>query len=331
MGQSIKRVAVTGGAGQIAYALVFKIANGDLFGKDQPVAIHLLDLPTFVPALEGVKMELEDCAFPLLKEVRVGSDPWQIFDGIDFAFLVGAKPRGPGMERGDLLKDNAKIFVEQGKALNDAASKNTKILVVGNPCNTNCLIAISHAPRIPKENFHAMTRLDENRARSMIAKKADVDISKVKNMAIWGNHSTTQVPDYIHCTIDGKPVIEVITDVQWLEGEFSPAVQKRGATVIAARGKSSAASAANAAVDAAKSILFPTPKGEWFSSAIYSKGNPYGITEDIVFSFPCRVDETGKVHIVENIKVNETLNSKIKASEKELLEERSVIANLLKK
>lgn len=331
MTKAVKRVAVTGGAGQIAYALLFKIANGDLYGKDQPVALHILELANFIPALEGVKMELEDCAFPLLKEVRIGSDPWQMFDQIDFAFLVGAKPRGPGMERAELLQENARIFVEQGKALNDSASRDVKVLVVGNPCNTNCLIAIHHAPNIPKENFHAMTRLDQNRAKSMLAKKAGVEVEEVKNVTIWGNHSTTQVPDYYNAKIKDKSAPDVIKEAQWFEADFIPAVQKRGATVIAARGKSSAASAANAAVDAAKSLLFPTKENDWFSSGIYTENNPYTIADNLVFSFPCRVNQEGKIEIVKDVNLNDSLKTKLKASEKELLEERTIIADLLTK
>jgi malate dehydrogenase len=241
-------------------------------------------------------MELEDCAFPLLKEIHFGSDPQEVFQEVDFAFLVGAKPRGPGMERADLLKDNGKIFIEQGSALNSAASKDVKVLVVGNPCNTNCLIAMHNAPKIDPRNFHAMTRLDQNRAASQLSLRAKAPVTAVTHMTIWGNHSSTQVPDFCNARLDGKPVEEVIKDKAWLEGEFIKTVQNRGAAIIAARGKSSAASAASAAIDAMKSILIPTPEGQWFSSGVYSNGNPY-----------------------------EFLKAKIAATEKELLEERECV------
>ena len=327
--KQIKRVAVTGGAGQIAYSLLFRIANGEMLGYDQPVALHILELPEALQALAGIKMELEDCAFPLLKEIHIGSDPQKIFEGIDYALLVGAKPRGPGMERGDLLKDNGKIFIAQGKALNDVASKDVKVLVVGNPCNTNCLIALSNAPKIPRENFHAMTRLDQNRAVAQLALKANLDTTEVTQLVIWGNHSSTQVPDFINAKIAGKPVTDVIKDRSWLEGEFIATVQKRGAAIIAARGKSSAASAASAAVDAVKQLLTPTPPGQWFSTGVFSDGNPYGIESNLVFSFPCRSKGDGTYEIVPGLILNDFLKQKIKASEKELLEERALVKELM--
>ena len=325
MTKPIKRVAVTGGAGQISYNLLFRIASGEMLGADQPLALHIVELPEVMNALEGIKMELEDCAYPLVKEIIIGSDPHKVFEGIDYALLVGAKPRGPGMERGDLLAENSKIFVVQGQALNDVANTNVKVLIVGNPCNTNCLIAMTNAPRIPRQNFHAMTRLDQNRSTSFLAQKAGVEVKDVTNVTIWGNHSSTQVPDFINAKIKGKPLLETIKDRAWLEGEFFTKVQKRGAAVIAARGKSSAASAAHAAMEAIKSIVNPTPSGLWFSSAICSDGNPYGIEDNLIFSFPCRSKGNGEIEIVPGLNWDKFLENKIKASETELIEEREII------
>ncbi len=326
----MKKIAVTGAAGQIAYSLIFRIAAGDFLGADQPVALHLLDLPVLNETLKGVKMELDDCVFPLLKEVRIGSVAEELFGGVDYAFLVGSKPRGPGMERKDLLGDNGKIFVEQGRALNRAASKGVRVLVVGNPCNTNCLIAIHHAPDIPRNHFFSMTRLDQNRGVFQLAAKARVGVEQVTHMTIWGNHSSTQVPDFINAKIDGAPATERIPDRKWLEHDFVPIVQKRGAEVIAARGKSSAASAAHAALWALKSITEPTSKGGWFSSGLYSNGNPYGIEEDLVFSFPCRSREGGDVEIVKGLHIDSFLQEKIAITQKELMEERDVVRALLR-
>lgn len=324
MTKPLKRIAVTGGAGQIAYNLLFRIARGELLGNDQPILLHILDLPAMDKVLEGVKMELEDCAFPLLREIHIGSDPRAIFEGVHYALLVGAQPRGPGMERGDLLQQNSRIFVEQGKALNEVADRDVKVLVVGNPCNTNCLIAMHNAPNLPKRNFHAMTRLDQNRAVWQLAVKAGVRVTDVKKMTIWGNHSSTQVPDFFNAEIKGKPVPEVINDHKWLEGEFLNTVQKRGAAVIAARGKSSAASAANAALDAMRAILMPTPPGEWFSSGVWSDGNPYGIEENLVFSFPCRSKGEGEWEIVPGLNSNPFLDERLSATQQELIEERQI-------
>lgn len=331
MPKAIKRVAVTGGAGQIAYNLLFRIASGEMLGNDQPIALHILEIPEALKSLEGIKMELEDCAFPLLKEIYIGSNPIEIFQGVHIAMLLGAKPRGPGMERGDLLNDNGKIFIQQGHALNESADKNVKVLVVGNPCNTNCLIAMAHASKIPKQNFHAMTRLDHNRALTQLANKAHVDLKDITHLTIWGNHSSTQVPDFFNAKINGVPVKEVITDHKWLEGEFIETVQKRGAAIIAARGKSSAASAANAAIDAIKTLTTPTPEGEWFSSGILSDGNPYGIEPNLIFSFPCRVDAKGNCEIVKNLKWDDFLKQKIKKTEEELIAERNLVSNMLPK
>jgi malate dehydrogenase len=324
MQKPTKRVVVTGGAGQIAYSLLFRIANGDMLGPDQPISLNILELPEAMNSLQGVKMEIEDCAFPLLKEIRIGSNPKEIFDGAHYALLVGAKPRGPGMERGDLLKENGKIFIEQGKALNEVADKNAIILVVGNPCNTNCLITMTNAPKIPRKNFHAMMRLDQNRAVTQLALKANVDTTAVTNLTVWGNHSATQVPDFVNAKISGKPIEQAITDKNWLEGEFLSTVQKRGATIIAARGKSSAASAASAAIDTIKALTTPTPKGEWFSTAVCSDGNSYGIQENLIFGFPCRSKGNGDYEIVKDIPWNDFLKAKIKVTEKELIEEREL-------
>lgn len=323
---AIKRVAVTGAAGQIAYNLLFRIANGDLFGPKQPIALHLLDLPLGIEMLKGVVMELEDSVFPLLKEIKFGSDAEEIFGGVNTAFLVGAKPRGPGMERKDLLADNGKIFVGQGKALNSVAAKDVRVLVVGNPANTNCLIAIHNAPDIPKNQFHSMTRLDANRAVYQLSHKAKVNIEDVTNVYVWGNHSATQVPDFVNAKIQGKPVLDVIRDRKWLEGEFVSTVQKRGAAVIAARGKSSAASAANAALDSMRSIYTPTP---WFSAGVYSDKNPYGIEDGLVFSFPCKSKGHGDYEIISGVHIDSFLKEKIALTQKELIEERDMVRGLL--
>ncbi len=330
MVKPLKRIAVTGAGGQIAYNLIFRIASGEMLGPDQPIALDLLELPHALDALKGVVMELEDCAYPLLKEIRIGSEPAKVFEGVSYALLVGAKPRGPGMERKDLLDDNGKIFIEQGKALNASAASDLLVFVVGNPCNTNCLIAMRHAPKIPKERFFCMMRLDQNRAMSMLAQKARVQVTEVNHMAVWGNHSATQVPDFLNAKIQGKPALEVIKDRKWCEEQFLPLVQKRGAAVIAARGKSSAASAANAIIDSIRSLVFPTAGDDWFSMGLSSQGNSYGIKEDLVFSFPCRSKGNGKVEIVKNVPWDGFLKEKIALSEKELLEERDLVANLLK-
>jgi malate dehydrogenase len=330
MQKSIKRIAVTGAGGQIAYSLIFRIASGEMLGPDQPIAFHLLELPHALDALKGVVMELEDCAFPLLKEIKIASDPVKVFEGVNYALLVGAKPRGPGMERKDLLGSNGAIFIEQGKALNVSAASDVLVFVVGNPCNTNCLIAMHNAPKIPKERFFAMMRLDQNRAKSMLAAKAKVPVNDVTHVAVWGNHSATQVPDFVNAKIQGKPVLDMGIDRKWCEEEFVPLVQKRGATVIAARGKSSAASAANAIIDSMRSFVFPTSAGDWFSTGLISTGNSYGIKEDLIFSFPCRSNGEGKVEIVKDVPWDDFLKRKITLSEKELLEERDLVAHLLK-
>lgn len=322
-------IAVTGGAGQIAYQLLFRIAAGEMFLngplKGVPISLRILELPEAMKAVEGVAMELDDCAFPLLQSLKVGSNAEEMFKDVDYALLIGAKPRSPGMERKDLLHENSKIFVEQGKALNAVANENAKIFVVGNPCNTNCLTAMRNAPRLQKRNFHAMTRLDQNRAMAQIAMKAGIPISTISQLTIWGNHSATQVPDFFNARIDGEPVTSVITDLKWLEGDFITTVQQRGAAILNARGKSSAASAAQALIDAVRSLHTPTPPGKWFSSAVHSASNPYGIDEDLVFSFPIRSDGNGDWEYIEGLPWDFFLEKRIRASEKELIEERDLL------
>ncbi len=328
---SVKKIVVTGGAGQIAYSLLFRIATGELLGPHQPISLHILDLKESMIALQGVAMELADCAFPLLQEVHIGSDPKEIFKEADYVFLVGAKPRGPGMERKDLLFENAKIFVEQGKALEAVAKKDVIVLVVGNPCNTNCLIARHFAKRINPNHFFAMTRLDQNRAKAFLAEKASVKIEEVSPIAIWGNHSATQVPDFVNAKIKGRLVTDVLEkDQKWLETDFFSKVQKRGAEVIAARGKSSAASAASAAIDAMRSLIFKTTKEEFFSMGRSSDGNPYGIPPGLIFSFPCVSKGEGEIEILEGFTLNKFLQEKITLTQNELLEEKQMIESLLK-
>lgn len=325
----MKRIAVTGACGQISYSLLFRLINGDLFGEGEKIALHLLDLPPFQEALEAVALELQDCTSPLLEEIVLGSDPNKVFEDVDCAFLVGAKPRGPGMERKDLLNENAKIFVEHGRALNHYAKKNVKTLVVGNPCNTNCLIAIKSAPDINPLNFHAMTRLDQNRAVGILAKKSAFAVEKVTHFTIWGNHSSTQVPDFYNAQINEKAVLDIIKDEGWLQTDFIKTVQQRGASIIAKRGKSSAASAANAAVAAMKDIIYPTKEGLWYSSGILSDDNPYGIDKGLVFSFPCITTKEGNVEIVKDLDWNDFLRQKIILTENELKEEKALIQELL--
>jgi malate dehydrogenase len=329
MTESITRIAVTGGAGQIAYSLLFRLAAGELLGLQTPIALHILEIPEALSALEGVKMELQDCAFPLLRQVRIGSDPYEIFSGVHYAFLVGAKPRGPGMERKDLLAENGKIFVEQGRALNDVADKNVRVLVVGNPCNTNCLITLHNAPGLNPDHFHAMTRLDQNRAVHLLSQKASCEVTDIEKMTIWGNHSNTQVPDYFNARIQNQPAVSVIQERDWFESEFIPRVQQRGALIIKARGKSSAASAASAAIDAMRAWLVPTPINSWFSTALFTHKNPYGIDSNLVFSFPCVSTGKNDCKIVSAVQWNEVLEQKIKTTEKELIEERDQIMEYL--
>ncbi|CAI0410840.1 unnamed protein product [Linum tenue] len=321
-------IAVSGAAGMISNHLLFKLASGEVFGPDQPIALRLLGSERSIQALEGVAMELEDSLFPLLREVNIGIDPYEVFQDAEWALLIGAKPRGPGMERADLLDINGQIFAEQGKALNAVASPNVKVIVVGNPCNTNALICMKNAPKIPAKNFHALTRLDENRAKCQLALKAGVFYDKVSNVTIWGNHSTTQVPDFLNAKINGLPVKEVIKDHKWLEQEFTEKVQKRGGALIQKWGRSSAASTAVSIVDAIKSLVTPTPEGDWFSSGVYTTGNPYGIAEDIVFSMPCRSNGDGDYELVKEIQFDDYLRSRIAKTEAELLAEKRCVAHL---
>ncbi|GAB5492008.1 MAG: malate dehydrogenase [Phototrophicaceae bacterium] len=322
------RVAVTGGAGQIAYSLLFRIGNGEVFGADQPVILQVLEITPAMQALEGVVMELDDSAQPLLQDIIATDDANVAFKDANWVVLVGGKPRGPGMLRKDLIAANGPIFVGTGKAINNNAASDVRIVTVANPCNSNALVAKSNAPDIPADRWFAMTRLDENRAKAQIAKKAGVTSAQVSNVGIWGNHSATQFPDFENALIDGKPATDVITDRAWFEGDFLSTVQQRGKAIIEARGKSSAASAANAALDTIRSIITPTADGDWFSAAIYSAGNPYGIDENLLYSFPLRSDGEN-VSIVEGLDLSEYAVEKAKASEAELQEEREAIADLL--
>ena len=323
------RVAVTGGAGQIAYSLLFRIGNGEVFGANQPVAIQILEIPPAMDALRGVVMELEDSAQPLLQDVIISDDPNVAFKDANWAILVGGRPRGPGMERSDLIAANGPIFVEQGRALNEHAASDIRVLTVANPCNSNCLVAKANAPDIPAERFYAMTRLDENRAKAQLANKVCAQVGAVNQLAIWGNHSTTQFPNFEHAYINGQPAESVINDRLWLEGEFMTTVQKRGAAVISARGLSSAASAANAALDTIRSLITPTPDGDWFSAAVASEGNPYGLSDGLIYSFPLRTAEDGTVSIVDGLELSEYAREKITDSQAELLSEREAIYELL--
>ncbi len=323
------RVTVTGGAGQIGYSLLFRIAAGELFGPNQKVALSVLELPVAMKGLEGVAMELEDCAFPLLAELNLHDNVAGAMKNTNWALLVGSKPRGPGMERADLIKENGPIFTGTGKAINDHAASDVRVVTVGNPCNTNCLIAMHNAPDVPRERFAAMTRLDQNRAVAQLAKKAGSQVTEISRMAIWGNHSANQVPDYLNARIGGKPAVDVIDDLAWLQGDFISTVGKRGAAIIEARGKSSAASAASAAIDSVRSLVNPTPKGDVFSLAVISDGNPYGIPDGLIYSFPCRSTGDGNWSIVDGFACDDCLKQKIQKSTDELLEERAVIKDLL--
>lgn len=326
MSKTVK-VAVTGAAGQIGYSLLPRLASGEVFGHDTKIALHLLEITPVLSALEGVVMELDDCAFPLLENIVVTDDPNVAFDGVNWALLVGSRPRSKGMERGDLIKVNGPIFVGQGQALQKGAS-DIRVAVVGNPANTNCLIAMHNAPDIPNERFSALTRLDQNRAYAQLADKAGVPVTAVSNVAIWGNHSATQYPDAENAKINGQPAMDVISDHEWLRGDFITTVQKRGAAIIAARGLSSAASAANAALDHVKSFAAKTPDGDWFSAAIRSDGS-YGIEEGLIFSFPLRSDGQGNYEIVQDVPLSDFAREKIAITEAELKEEKAVVEDLL--
>jgi len=320
------RVTVTGAAGQIGYALLFRIASGAMLGDDQPVILKLLDITPALDALQGVRMELEDCAFPLLAGIECSDDPNTAFKDADYALLVGARPRGPGMERKDLLEANAAIFSVQGKAINDHASRDIKVLVVGNPANTNALITQRNAPDIDAKNFTAMTRLDHNRAMTQLAIKTGTTVNDVTNMTIWGNHSATQYPDLFNAKVNGQPAIDMV-DQDWYENDFIPTVQQRGAAIIKARGASSAASAANAAIAHMRSWALGTDGDDWVSMGVYSDGS-YGIAEGLIYSFPCRCCN-GEWVIVQDVEVGEFSRAKMSATEQELIEERDAVAHLL--
>jgi len=327
MTKSPIKVAVTGAAGQIGYSLVFRIASGALFGPDQPVALHLIEIPNVLEALNGVVMELHDCAFPLLHSIVPTADLDEGFRDVNWALLVGSVPRKAGMERKDLLGINGKIFIGQGKAIEKNAAADIRVLVIGNPCNTNCLIAMNNARSIPSDRWFAMTRLDENRARAQLAHKAGVEITRVTRMTIWGNHSSTQYPDFYNARIDGKPANEVISDEKWLKETFISTVQQRGAAIIKARGLSSAASAANAGINTVVSLTTDTAKDDWHSVGLCSNGE-YGIEKGLISSFPTRV-QNGKLEVITGVPVNDFSRQKIDASVAELKEEKSLVSELL--
>jgi malate dehydrogenase len=321
------KVAVTGAAGQIGYSLLFRIASGSMLGPDQPVELRLIEIPSALKALEGVVMELVDCAFPLVTSMIPTTDLDEGFRGINWALLVGSVPRKQGMERKELLGINGKIFTGQGRAIEKNAASDVRVFVVGNPCNTNCLIAMSNGKGVPRDRWFAMTRLDENRAKSQLAAKAGTHVSSVSNLAIWGNHSSTQYPDFYNAKIDGKPATEVIKDEPWLKETFIPVVQQRGAAIIKARGASSAASAANAAIDTVWSLVHPTPASDWHSVAVCSDGS-YGIQKGLISSFPIRT-LSDAWEIVSNVSLNDFSRSKIDASVNELKEEKGLVEELL--
>jgi malate dehydrogenase len=321
-------ITVTGAAGQIGYALLFRIASGQLLGPDQPVVLRLLEIEPAMKALEGVVMEVDDCSFPLVSDIITTTDLDTAFDGTSWALLVGSIPRKAGMERGDLLTVNGGIFGPQGRAIAANAASDVRVLVVGNPCNTNCLIARSSAPEVPGDRWFAMTRLDENRAKSQLAHRAGVPVASVTNMAIWGNHSATQFPDYANALLDGKPAGEVIDDLDWLQGEFITTVQKRGAAIIEARGLSSAASAANAAIDSVVSIRSATPGDDFTSLAVISRGE-YGVPEGLQFGFPVRTNGSGGWSVVEGLPHDEFATERIRITTEELEAERAEVAGLL--
>src|ERR1700716_4127494 len=322
------KVAVTGAAGQIGYALLFRIASGEMFGADQPVTLHLIEIPAALGALGGVVMELHDCAFPLLQSILPTADLDKGFRDINWALLVGSVPRKAGMERKDLLGINGKIFIGQGQAIEKNAAADVRVLVIGNPCNTNCLIAMNNAKSVPSDRWFAMTRLDENRAKAQLAQKAGADITEVSNVTIWGNHSATQYPDFYNAKIKGRSAAEVIGDEAWLKETFIPAVQQRGAAIIKARGLSSAGSAANAIVDTVRSLTTDTAEGDWHSVAVCSDGS-YGVEEGLICSFPVRA-RGGKWEIVRDVALNDFSRAKFDASVAELQEEQGLVKDLLK-
>ena len=322
------RVAVTGAAGQIGYSLLFRIASGAMFGPEQPVILHLIEIEPALPALQGVVMELQDCAFPLLKGIVPTASLDEGFRGVNWSLLVGSVPRKAGMERKDLLGSNGKIFIGQGKAIEKNAAPDVRVLVVGNPCNTNCLIAMNNAKGVPADRWFAMMRLDENRAKSQLALKAGVEVASVTNMAIWGNHSATQYPDFTNARIDGRPVPEVIHDEAWLQGEFIATVQQRGAAIIKARGLSSAASAANAVVDTVRSLTTPTPDGDWHSVAVCSRGD-YEVDAGLIVGVPIRTNAQGTSELAKWVSIGDFSRGRIDASIAELREEKALVAELL--
>ena len=326
MSSSPVKVAVTGAAGQIGYSLLFRIASGALLGPDTPVELRLLEITPALKTLEGVVMELDDCAFPLLTKVEIGDDPGTVFEGINLALLVGARPRTKGMERGDLLAANGAIFTGQGKAINDHAADDVKVLVTGNPANTNALIAMSNAPDVPRERFTALTRLDHNRAIAQLAAKTGSPVTDVTRMSIWGNHSATQYPDIFHAQVRGQNAAELVADQQWLENDFIPTVQKRGAAIIEARGSSSAASAANATINHARDWVLGTPEGDWVSMAVPSDGS-YDVPEGLISSFPVTVSG-GAYSIVQGLEIDAFSRARIDASTAELAEERDAVREL---
>lgn len=323
-----KRVAVTGAAGQIGYSLLPMIAAGQIFGPEVPVILQLLEVSPVLPALEGVRMELDDCAFPLLRDVVCSDKPEVAFEDADLVLLVGSKPRGKGMERKDLILDNGPIFTGQGRAINEVAGADVRVVVVGNPCNTNCLIAMRHAPDVPRERFSAMTRLDQNRAQAQLAAKVGVHAEDVRNVIIWGNHSNTQFPDWTHATIAGRPAATAIDDLAWLQGPFVHTVQERGKAVIEARGKSSAMSAANAAIDHCRTLFHGTLHGEFTSLCVVSDGS-YDIPEGLICSVPCVTDGFGDWQVVQGLEIDDFARGKIRASVDELVSERNTVASLL--
>ena len=322
-------VAVTGAAGQIGYAMLFRLASGEIFGHDTRVALRLLEVTPVLKGLEGIAMELDDCAFPLLDSVAISDDANVAFEGVNWALLVGSKPRGKGMERSDLIRDNGPIFVGQGKALAAHAAGDVRVLVVGNPANTNCLIASHNADGIPNERFAAMTQLDHNRAVIQLAKKAGVTVNEVSNVTIWGNHSPSQYPDAENAKINGRPAYEVISDHDWLKNDFISTVQKRGGAVIEARGASSAASAANAALDHVKNMVKSTPAGRWFSCAVPSDGS-YGVEKGLIFSYPISSDGQGGYSLIQDLPLSDWAKTKFAATLQELRDEKAVVADLLK-
>ncbi len=327
MSRKTVKVAVTGAAGQIGYSLLPRLASGEIFGMDTKISLHFLEITPALPMLEGVVMEMNDSAFPLLENIVVTDDPNVAFDGVNWAMLVGSKPRGKGMLRGDLIRENGPIFTGQGAALQRGAS-DLRVIVVGNPANTNALIAMNNAPDVPNDRFAALTHLDQNRAYSQIATKAGVTVNDIRQITIWGNHSATQYPDVSHALINGKPIFDVIDDHEWLRGDFITTVQKRGAAIIQARGKSSAASAANAALNHIQAMESATPDDNWFSSGVCSDGS-YGIDEGLIFSLPIRSDGKGNWSVVQGLEIDAFSQEKINATLEELRNEKAMVAELL--